>query len=236
MRTLTLSSAFAKKTKILATFEAIVNKISFYRDHSVLVFASTSPKDGGRIVAEECAKVLAGRGKNVLMIDTDLRSTSDPESGVGLSEYLAGQAKWGEIFCQTNHPHLFVIPAGQTPPNPTDLLSAKSFGSLLTGAATTFDYVILSTSPLTSYIDGALVAVRCDGAILVLSSRQTKDKAALEAKRLLKKSGCKILGAVLNATAVSEAEPEPEPVAKPDPKPTQKNKKKTDVKSLDDEE
>ena len=138
------------------------------------MFASSSANDGCNVVAAECAKILAARGKNVLLIDTDLRKAVESEHGVGLSEYLAEQAEWGDIFCLTDTPHLYVIPSGQTPPNPTELLSSKSFGSLLSGARSTFDYVILSTAPLSDHIDGALVAVRCDGAILVLSSRSTK--------------------------------------------------------------
>ena len=207
MRTLSLSSALTKKKKIMDTFEKIVDKISFYKDHSMLVFASSSENDGCGVVAAECAKILAARGKTVLLIDTDLRKTVESEYGVGLSEHLADQAEWSDIFCQTDCPRLYTIPSGQTPPNPTELLSSKAFGSLLSGARSTFDYVVLSTAPLSACVDGALVAVRCDGAILVLSSRSTKEKEAAEAKRLLKKSGCKILGAVLNATAVAKHEP-----------------------------
>ncbi|MBQ9120885.1 MAG: CpsD/CapB family tyrosine-protein kinase [Clostridia bacterium] len=234
MRTLPLSSALTKKTKIIATFEKIVDKITFYRDPSVLVFASSSKNDGGRVVAAECAKVLAARGKNVLLIDTDLRRSAAADDGVGLSEYLVGKAQWGDIFCQTDCSRLYAIPGGQTPPNPTDLLSAKSFGSLLAGARSTFDYVLLSTAPLDSYIDGALVAVRCDGAILVLSSRRTKERSAQEAKRLLKKSGCKILGAVLNSTAVAELEPPPE-AATEETKAPAAPKKSADVFDEEDE-
>ena len=231
MRTISLSSSLTKKKRIMDTFEKIVEKISFYRDHSVLVFASSAQKDGCNVVATECAKILAARGKNVLLIDTDLRNTVESKYGVGLSEYLAGQAQWGDIFCQTDCPRLYTIPSGQTPPNPTELLSSKAFGSLLSGARSTFDYVILSTSPLSSYVDGALVAVRCDGAILVLSSRRTKEKEATEAKRLLKKSGCKILGAVLNAMTVAEAEPIPEAEDKKEPVSAQKEKRPANKKA-----
>ncbi|MBO5111484.1 MAG: CpsD/CapB family tyrosine-protein kinase [Clostridia bacterium] len=230
MRTLSLYSTLEKKPKIMSTFEKIVDKITFYRDHSVLVFASAAQSDGGAVVAAECAKVLARRGKNVLLIDTNLRrTTEDEETGIGLSEYLAGKAQWGDIFCQTDCPRLYAITCGQTPPNPTDLLSANAFGALLSGARSTFDYVILSTSPLESYIDGALVAVRCDGAILVLSSKRTSEKNAKEAKRLLKKSGCKILGAVLNTTGIAELEPAPE-------KPADEKPKKKNTEVFEDEE
>ena len=236
MRIIPLTSALTKKKKIMDTFEKIVDKISFYREHSMLVFASSSENDGCAVVAAECAKILAARGKTVLLIDTDLRKAVESEYGVGLSEHLAEQAEWSDIFCQTDCPRLYAIPSGQTPPNPTELLSSKAFGSLLSGARSTFDYVILSTAPLSACVDGALVAVRCDGAILVLSSRSTKEKEASEAKRLLKKSGCKILGAVLNATAVAKHEPTSDttPEAAVAPKSERSARKKTDV--FEDEE
>ena len=46
--------------------------------------------------------------------------------------------------------------------------------------------------------DAAIAAKQCDGAILVIESEAVSRRDAMKAKEQLTKSGCKILGAVLN--------------------------------------
>jgi len=204
MRTLALTSKLAKKPKALREINGLADQLLFYPDAKVIAFVSATEGDGAEVIAWEYARLLTEQGKNVLWIDTDMRRPARSGAVPGLSEYLSDRVERGDILCATNHPRLYTIPSGTMPPNPTDLLSGQAFGSLLSGARATFDYVILSTAALGSYIDGALVSVRCDGAVLCVSSRKTREKDALNAKRLIKKADCRILGVVLNKTAATE--------------------------------
>lgn len=204
MRNLNLKVEKKFSPKMRRAIDELVRQISFYEKNLILGFAASAERDGSDVIAIECAKALAEKGNNVLLIDTNLRRQSWDSVGFGLSEYLSAQSDWNSIFCTTDHPRLYMIQNGAMPPNPTELLSSKMFGALLSGARTTFDYVILLLAPLSSCIDGALAAVRCNGAILTVSSRRTKLRAAKEALRLLDKAGCRVLGTVLNRTRVSE--------------------------------
>lgn len=47
-------------------------------------------------------------------------------------------------------------------------------------------------------VDAAVVAEKCDGAILVIESDMVSYKVAQRAKEQIERSGCRILGAVLN--------------------------------------
>lgn len=235
MRVLSLSSELAEKPKSLREIQLLADQMLFYPDAKVIAFTSATEGDGAEVVAWEYARLLAEQGKNVLWVDTDMRRPARAGAAPGLSEYLSDRAERGEILCATNYPRLYAIPSGTMPPNPTDLLSGQAFGSLLSGARATFDYVILSTASLGRYIDGALAAVRCDGAVLCISSRRTTEKDALNAKWLIKKADCRILGVVLNQTGALElfapapAAEKPLPVKKAPVK-----KAKNDL--LDDEE
>ena len=120
----------------------------------------------------------------------------------GLSQYLSGQAGRNEIFYNTNFPNLDIIFAGPLAPNPSELLEQASFEALMEFERSFYDYVIVDTPPIGSLIDAAVVAKQCDGAILVIESGLVSRRVAEKAKDQLEKSGCRVLGAVLNKVDV----------------------------------
>ena len=61
-----------------------------------------------------------------------------------------------------------------------------------------YDYILIDTPPIISMSDVAIAAKQCDGAILVIESEAVSRRDAMKAKEQLTKSGCKLLGAVLN--------------------------------------
>ena len=78
---------------------------------------------------------------------------------VGLSHLLVGQARVREAVQRTSEPNLFVITAGRTPPNPSELLASermKSFLANLTHGP--FDWVVLDTPPVLAVTDAVVLA------------------------------------------------------------------------------
>ncbi len=61
-----------------------------------------------------------------------------------------------------------------------------------------YDYIFVDTPPISSVIDAAIVAQRCDGAIMVVESEAVSYRAVQKALAQIEKSGCNILGGVLN--------------------------------------
>ena len=62
--------------------------------------------------------------------------------------------------------------------------------------------ILVDTPPMGNLIDGAVVAKQCDGPILVVGRELVSRKVAAKAKEQLEKSGCRMLGAVLNKVDV----------------------------------
>ena len=60
------------------------------------------------------------------------------------------------------------------------------------------DYLIIDTPPMGNLIDGAIVARQCDGAVMVVESGAVSYRLEQRVKNQLEKSGCRILGVVLN--------------------------------------
>lgn len=173
-------------------------------DKKVIVFTSCTPDEGKSTVSLSLAVSLAEGGKKVLFIDADLRKSvlvgRHKVGGEikGLSHFLSGNEELKDVFAKTQEPGLSVIFAGVTPPNPTELLGDKRFEAMLQGARKSFDYVIIDAPPLGSVIDAAIIARSCDAAVIVVAANTISRKFAKMVKEQMEKSGCPILGVVLN--------------------------------------
>lgn len=173
-------------------------------DKKVIVFTSCTANEGKSTVSMSLANSLVEGGKKVLFIDADLRKsvlvgryrvTGEVK---GLSHFLSGQARIDEVLSKTQESGLHIIFSGIIPPNPAELLESRSFEALLKQTRNIYDYVIVDAPPLGSVIDSAIIAKNCDAAIMVISSGQIGRKFAMDVKRQLEKTGCPIIGAVLN--------------------------------------
>ena len=173
-------------------------------DIKTITVTSCYPNEGKSDIAFQLAKEIGNMNKKVLFVDADIRKSSmmsryQVKSRVtGLSQYLSGQVGRNEIFYNTNFPNLDIVFSGPMAPNPSELLEQESFEALMQFERSFYDYVIVDTPPIGSLIDAAVVAKQCDGAILVIESGAVSRKVAEKAKEQLEKSGCRVLGAVLN--------------------------------------
>ena len=177
-------------------------------DKKVIVFTSCTANEGKSTVSISLAISLAEGGKNVLFIDGDLRKSVLLDRHrvyseiKGLSHFLSGQSSANDIIYITQFPKLHIIFAGVVPPNPAELLESRNFEALIVSARKAYDYVIIDAPPLGSVIDGAVIAKHCDGAVLVIASNTISYRFARGVKKQLEKSGCPILGTVLNKANV----------------------------------
>ena len=186
-------------------YKSLRTNISFCGDSvKVICITSCDQNEGKSTISLEVSKSLSEINKRVLLIDADLRksvmlSKITNESGLsGLSQYLAGLVTLDEAIHKTQESNFDIIFAGQYPPNPSELLNGKKFKELLDIARQSYDYVIIDTPPLGLVIDAAIVAQECDGAIIVIAKDHIKISYAKSVKEQLEKSGCKILGTILN--------------------------------------
>ena len=122
----------------------------------------------------------------------------------GLSQYLSGQKKLEDVINRTDVENFDIIFAGPYSPNPAELLEEDLFGELINYGAEQYDYVIFDTPPMGAVIDGAIVATNCDGAVMVIESGSISYHLEQKVKDQLDKSGCRILGVVLNKVRPDE--------------------------------
>ncbi len=186
-------------------YKSLRTNISFCgEDVKVICITSCEQNEGKSTISLELSKSLAEINKRVLLIDADLRksvrlskNTNEANLG-GLSQYLASHLELDEVIFKTQLGILVVIFAGQYPPNPSELLDGRKFKELLDTAKANYDYIIIDTPPLGLVIDAAVVSKMCDGAIIVIAKDIVKFSRAKSVKEQIEKSGCKILGTILN--------------------------------------
>ena len=175
------------------------------------MLTSTESNEGKSEIAFHTALAFAQTGKKVLLIDADihksvLTSRYHLEEEVnGLSQYLTGQKQVGEVIYSTNVENLDILFAGPYAPNPAELFTGKLMKALMAGAGEIYDYILVDTPPVGSLIEGAIIAQYCDGAILVIRSGAVSYKWVQRVKQQVEKSGCRILGAVINMVNVSKS-------------------------------
>lgn len=169
-----------------------------------IVLTSCFPNEEKSDIVMQLAREFGNMGKKVLLLDADIRKSAlaaryqVTQTVRGLSQYLSGQTTLPAIIYQTNFDGVDVIFSGPSAPNPSELLEDEAFAELLAEMKRHYDYILIDTPPINGIIDAAVIAKQCDGAILVIESKLVSYRIAQKAKDQLEKSGCRILGAVLN--------------------------------------
>lgn len=171
-----------------------------------IIVTSCEAGDGKSQLAMHIAQNLSGRGKKIVIVDADLRKSAmvrrfgikTESEMIGLAHYLAGYNSMDDIVYRTNVAGLSIIPIGNHVVNPMPLLNSAEFAQLLERLAKEYDMVFLDAPPIGLVIDAAEMAQYCDASMLVVNYGQTRRRALMNAKKQMMKSGCPVVGCILN--------------------------------------
>ena len=112
---------------------------------------------------------------------------------------LTGQARVREAVQRTSEPNLYVMTAGRTPPNPSELLSSARMQNLIANLkAGPFDWVIIDTPPVLAVTDAVIIAPYVSGLVFVVGAEMTRRAHAERAIQTIQSGKPNIIGAVLN--------------------------------------
>ena len=195
-------SAWAESLRQLRTN---LQYIDVGKPHKTLVVTSAVAGEGKSMTACGLAMLLAKAGQRVLLMDADLRHPRVAdylglEGASGLTTVLVGKASVDEVL-QRWGTHLWVLPSGVLPPNPSELLGSRYMAELLADLRERFDAVIVDSPPLLPVTDAAVVAAGTDGALLVAQSHRTTGAQVSAAVKALHSVDAWLLGCVLNMVA-----------------------------------
>lgn len=165
------------------------------------VVTSSIQGEGKSTTVANTAITMQEAGQKVLVIDADLRRPRMAdyfglEGAVGLTNVLIGKADLADVVQYWGPHDLAVLPAGDIPPNPSELLGSPSMDALLRFVEDQFDVVLIDAPPLLPVTDAAILASRATGAIIVVAAGKTHRQQLRGAVTSLENVGARLFGVI----------------------------------------
>lgn len=189
-------------------FNTLATNLSYCgSDIKTILITSRYAYEGKSFTSMNLMRTLASLQKRVVLLDADLRRSQimsqheirfQGESRYGLAHYLAGMCEMNDIVYQTNISNAWLIPIGREVSSSLQLLSSDRMRPLMEALRQHFDVVIVDAPPAGVIVDAVEMAKYCDGTLMVVSYNRGRRKDIGEVINDIRKTGCKVLGAVLN--------------------------------------
>lgn len=177
---------------------------------SSIMVTSANQGEGKTTISVAVAQVFAESGRKTILVDADLRRPGVSKAlgidgSIGLSEVLSHQVPLADAIRATGSSGLLVLPAGRTPPNPSEMLGSAALKSLIAELSRDY-FVVVDVPPLLPVTDASLVSTVVDGVVFVAASGKTRRPEVTASKRLLDQVHARVLGTVLNMVTARDGD------------------------------
>ena len=171
--------------------------------NNIITILGISPAVGKTFISCNLAYLLATSGKRVLLIDADLRRGAlhnqfNIPSKPGLADLLTSKATREQVITEGCHPNLSILPCGNYPSDPSELLMSEVFKKWLKTFSKDYDLVIIDTAPLLWVTDGVLVGTLSGINFLVLGANMHRPTEIEMTAKRLSSAGVKLDGTIFN--------------------------------------
>ena len=172
----------------------------------VIGVTSAIQHEGKSSTACNVAYALAESGSRVLLLEGDLRKPTIPSKlGLarvpGLTNLLVARSDYKELIQHSDlAPKLDVIPSGDIPPNPSELLGSNRMMQVMEELKQDYDYIIMDLPPVNVVSDAVAVSKLLDGVVMVVRAGVSDVQMLAEAMRQLEMVDVRLLGFVFRDT------------------------------------
>lgn len=200
-----LISASYPDSVISEQFRMIQTNIKFSlikEQNKVILITSPSNGEGKSTTAANLAITISQQKEKVLLIDANLRNPAlhsyfKISNSNGLVDVLNGRIPFYDAIIHTEIGRLDLLPSGQIPENPVELLGSQKMQDLLSIALRSYNTILIDSKSILDVTDTKLLAHQCDGVVLVIQNGKTKFEKAAEAKKVLEFAKAKLVGVVM---------------------------------------
>ena len=201
------------RSPLSEAYFSILTSLKFSTPHGTprtMMLTSAQAKEGKSTTSVALALGLVRTGSRVLLIDADMRNPSlhkmfGRQLGSGLSNLLTGTGQLRNYVQDTGEANLSLLPAGQIPPNPAELLSGDRISRLIDEASGEYDHVIVDGPPVLGLADAPLLTRAVEATVLVIESGRTSTAQAKHALERLFAVRAHMIGAILSKFDVRSA-------------------------------
>lgn len=171
------------QSAVAESFRSIRSGLRYMADYKqgckTFMLSSSISGEGKSFCAKNLAYIFSISGKNTIYINTDLRKHNSYEQfgldkTTGLSDYLIDVVQREAIVHRTKFSNLYVIPAGELPPNPSELLMSEKFKELMAYLKQHFHYIVMDAPPRGILSDGMELVKYADVEIFVVRQGYTQ--------------------------------------------------------------
>lgn len=172
--------------------------------HRSIVLASANSGEGVTTLSNYLAASLALRdNRRTCLIDANFDSPRTTAilgllGKPGISDYCSGKSELADVLMRTESPQFYVMGLGTDNYNPSLVLSSDRARSLAKDLAQRFDYVLFDAASVLGHAETSLLAGLVDGVVLIARANRTKREVLAKADKLIRFSGGRVLGTVLN--------------------------------------
>ena len=210
-----LNDPISPVSEMFKTLRTNIQFMNSDKELKTLLISSTLPGEGKSWTAANLAATFSQAGKKVLIIDADMRKGRQFNIfGVpptpGLSNYLSGVVDFkkksddiNDFIQKTEIENLYILPAGNVPPNPSELLVSKKMIELIKKVKELFDITIFDGTPSLLVTDAPILSRIVDSTVLVTAHNETKIDNVAKVKKAIENVGGKVAGVVVNKIPVS---------------------------------
>ena len=208
------------KSPISEIFRTLRTNIQFMdakKSSKSILITSTFAGEGKSWISSNLAVSFAQTGRKVLLIDADMRKgrqytifgisprpgLSNYLSGVNISDTQVASENIMDYIQETEVENLYVMSAGNIPPNPSELLISPPMMNLLEEAKKIYDIIIIDGTPSQLVADSLILARLVDATVIITACKETKKEDLKRVITNIQNVGGKIAGIILNKIVIS---------------------------------
>ncbi len=204
------SNRFSTLMEAYSSIRAAID-FSLPRSSNVIQLTSSQAQEGKSTTAVILAEMFASFGRKTLLVDADLRRPAVAgllgieRPKVGVVEVVLGHVDLETAVVRGVHENLDILPVGEIPPNPTEILASKEFQQFIDKCRSEYSLVIFDSCPVMGIADAPMLSRMVDATVFVLEANTLPFSRARAAIRRLTAAGAKPIGAVLTKYRALEA-------------------------------
>jgi polysaccharide biosynthesis transport protein len=190
-------------------YRSLRTSLQFVRqEHDLRTILVTSPAaaEGKTSTLSNLGAVFAQSGERVLLVSCDLRKPRlgqffGVDERFGLTTAILGEHSLEELIQPVSgNEDLWLLPSGQPPPNPAELLSGRRTQEIFWSLREHFDLVLIDSPPVLPVTDAVILSKDADATLLVVAAGQTRRGDLQRAAEQLAQVNARVTGVVLNET------------------------------------
>jgi len=200
-------------TPIAESFRALRSRLKHAlgeREAKSLLVTSTAVQEGKSFVALNLAVTFAQFGKNVILVDGDLRRPTIHKKfkveNKGCTNVYVDKMDYRELILETEISNLSILPSGplvlteNTPVISSEIFESDIMKNMMMELRQTYDVVVVDTPPVMAVTDSLIISSLVEGILFVVSAGELPSKEIVQAKNILESASAPLLGSVLNRT------------------------------------